>query len=300
MAAMAAVAGSLVIPARSSAAVVGGKLEASFSNGALRMAVPLTMPASDARAAPLFASHVVAHSSMKAARRLSVSAMATEIEAEPAAETEAPAPAAIDGPAKLYVGNLPFNVDSESLAEIFQDFGSVELVEVIHDRETGRSRGFAFVTMTTMKDAQSAIEKLDGSELGGRTMKVNFPLTAPRDGERRAAPERRRTSGAPRSNPSGGSSNKLYVGNLSWGMDDLGLEDLFSEFGKVLEAKVVLDRESGRSRGFGFVTLASSNEVQEAIGGLDGVEVDGRTLRVNVAEQKAPGSRGGFRDRGDR
>ncbi|CAI5982924.1 unnamed protein product [Closterium sp. NIES-64] len=183
---------------------------------------------------------------------------------------------------KIYVGNLPFNVDSESLAEIFQEAGVVELVEVIYDRDSGRSRGFGFVTMSTPEEAQSAIEKFDGSELGGRMLKVNMPV--PRGERERGARNERPRGDRPRFG--GNQGNKLYVGNLSWGMDDMALEDLFAEFGKVLEAKVVLDRDSGRSRGFGFVTLSSDAEVQEAISNLDGADVDGRQLRVNVAAPK--------------
>lgn len=65
-------------------------------------------------------------------------------------------------------------------------------------------------------------------------------------------------------------TNRVYVGNLAWGVDNLALETLFSEQGKVMEAKVVYDRESGRSRGFGFVTYGSANEVNSAIDALNG------------------------------
>ena len=75
--------------------------------------------------------------------------------------------------------------------------------------------------------------------------------------------------------PRGGSSidntNRLYVGNLAWGVDNLTLETLFSEQGKVKEATVVYDRDSGRSRGFGFVTYGSAQEVDNAIRSFDGM-----------------------------
>ncbi|GJP59552.1 hypothetical protein CLOP_g12544 [Closterium sp. NIES-67] len=136
--------------------------------------------------------------------------------------------------------------------------------------------------MSTPEEAQSAIEKFDGSELGGRMLKVNMPV--PRGERERGARNERPRGDRPRFG--GNQGNKIYVGNLSWGMDDGSLEDLFAEFGKVLEAKVVLDRDTGRSRGFGFVTLSSDSEVQEAISNLDGADVDGRQLRVNVAAPK--------------
>lgn len=66
------------------------------------------------------------------------------------------------------------------------------------------------------------------------------------------------------------SSNRVYVGNLSWGVDDLSLRELFSDQGKVVDCKVVYDRDSGRSRGFGFVTFSSAQEVNKAIDSLNG------------------------------
>lgn len=84
----------------------------------------------------------------------------------------------------------------------------------------------------------------------------------------------KRESANPRRGRGGGnwdSGNRVYVGNLSWGVDDLALESLFSEHGRVIEARVVYDRDSGRSRGFGFVTYSSSEEVNSAIESLDGV-----------------------------
>jgi nucleolin len=80
---------------------------------------------------------------------------------------------------------------------------------------------------------------------------------------------------APRGGGGGGSfvdsGNKVYVGNLAWGVDNSTLENLFSEQGRVLDAKVIYDRESGRSRGFGFVTYGSAEEVNKAISNLDGI-----------------------------
>jgi RNA recognition motif-containing protein len=74
---------------------------------------------------------------------------------------------------KLYVGNLPFSVTEAELRELFGRHGSVESVAVITDRETGRPRGFAFVEMAEASAASDAIRALDGTQLGGRAMKVN-------------------------------------------------------------------------------------------------------------------------------
>ncbi|KAJ0113602.1 hypothetical protein Patl1_02883 [Pistacia atlantica] len=100
-------------------------------------------------------------------------------------------------------------------------------------------------------------------------------------------------------------ANRIYVGNLPWQVDDARLEQVFSEYGKVVNARVVSDRETGRSRGFGFVTMSSETEVNDAIAALDGqgggyiqsvntisdkVSLDGRAIRVNVAEERRRGS----------
>ena len=74
---------------------------------------------------------------------------------------------------KLYVGNLPFSVDENELRGVFERYGSVESVAVITDRETGRPRGFAFVEMSEASAADEAIQALDGSDMGGRNLRVN-------------------------------------------------------------------------------------------------------------------------------
>jgi RNA recognition motif-containing protein len=90
-------------------------------------------------------------------------------------------------------------------------------------------------------------------------------------------------------------SNKLFIGGLSWDTTDEGLRNAFSQFGQVVEAKVIMDRDTGRSRGFGFVTLADAGAVQTAIREADGSVLDGRPIRVNAAEDRGGGgsSRGG-------
>ena len=88
-------------------------------------------------------------------------------------------------------------------------------------------------------------------------------------------------------------TKKLFVGNLSWNTDDQGLFDAFAQFGEVMEAKVVTDRDSGRSRGFGFVTFANEEAGEDAMSGLDGTELDGRSIRVSVAQDRRNDRRSG-------
>lgn len=100
-------------------------------------------------------------------------------------------------------------------------------------------------------------------------------------------------------------STKLYVGNLSFDTSSQDLETLFAELGTVQSASVVEDRETGRSRGFGFVEMSSKEEAQSAIASLDGKEVDGRNLKVNEAKPREDrgnggGGRGGYGGGGNR
>ncbi len=97
-------------------------------------------------------------------------------------------------------------------------------------------------------------------------------------------------------------SRKLFVGGLSWGTTDDGLHSAFSQFGEIVEAKVITDRETGRSRGFGFVAFANNEGATRAVSEMDGSELDGRTIKVNEAEDKPARSghrpgRGGGRPR---
>jgi RNA recognition motif-containing protein len=86
---------------------------------------------------------------------------------------------------------------------------------------------------------------------------------------------------------------KIYVGNLPFSMDNNALMELFQQHGEVEEATVVTDRDTGRSRGFGFVTMPDGGEANKAIEAINGQEVDGRDLKVNEARPKKKGGGGG-------
>ena len=86
---------------------------------------------------------------------------------------------------------------------------------------------------------------------------------------------------------------KLYVGNLAYGVTDSQLEQLFAAHGAVQSAQVIMDRDTGRSKGFGFVDMSNSAEADSAITALNGVEKDGRAMTVNEARPKAEGGGGG-------
>ncbi|XP_075482436.1 28 kDa ribonucleoprotein, chloroplastic-like [Primulina tabacum] len=174
--------------------------------------------------------------------------------------------------AKVFVGNLPYDVDSEKLAQIFEQSGVVEISEVIYNRYTDQSRGFGFVTMSTVEEAKKAVEMFHRYEINGRLLTVY-----------KAAPKGSQPERLPRVFEP---TYRIYAGNLPWGLDDERLEEMFSEHGKVISARVVSDRETGRSRGFGFVVMSSESEMNDAIANLDGQNLDGRAIRVNFAEER--------------
>lgn len=94
-------------------------------------------------------------------------------------------------------------------------------------------------------------------------------------------------------------AKKLFVGGLSWDTTDEGLRQAFAPFGEISEAKVITDRDTGRSRGFGFVTFATDEDAKTAISKMDGTSLDGKTIKVNEAQERSPrgGTRGGGRNR---
>jgi cold-inducible RNA-binding protein len=108
--------------------------------------------------------------------------------------------------------------------------------------------------------------------------------------QQRSSPRRRR-KGAVES-----MAKKLFVGGLSWDTTDDGLRQAFASYGEISEAKVITDRDTGRSRGFGFVTFAQDEDANTAMAKMDGTSLDGKNIKVNEAQEKSP--RGGGRPGG--
>ncbi|KAM0885352.1 hypothetical protein ACQ4PT_030429 [Festuca glaucescens] len=177
----------------------------------------------------------------------------------------------------LYVGNLPGRIDNETLKLTFQHAGVVLFSKVIYDRETGQSRGFGYVTMNTVQEAETAVRMYNGSMVYGRPLTVN--ITAPR--------------GSPRVDTARSQSVspfKIFICNLPTQVDRPRLEELFSKHGKVVDARVIYERqgEDWCSRGFGFVTMATEEEMNSAIRALNKQVLEGHALKVEVARDMRP------------
>ncbi len=89
------------------------------------------------------------------------------------------------------------------------------------------------------------------------------------------------------------SPQKIYVGNLSYGTSESVLREFFSDCGEIVEVKLITDRHTGKSKGFGFITFTLQEAVEKAVDEKNGVELDGRTLKVNVAQERDNSGRGG-------
>jgi RNA recognition motif-containing protein len=197
--------------------------------------------------------------------------------------------------AKLFVAGLPDSVTEEVLKQIFEATGGkVVSVSLPKDRTTGRPRGFGFVTMGTPAEAQSARDALDGSMQGGRSISVRpFQAEPPKRGE--GGP----MSSGPRSGPGGGPGGPprggpqapdrtLYVGNLPYDCTQQEVEQLITAVageGQVQRVHLPMDQD-GRKRGFGFVTMASSEGAKTAAEQLKTADMRGRRLVVNIAHPK--------------
>ena len=186
----------------------------------------------------------------------------------------------------IYIHALFIATDEPRLRETFGEFGTVTDVFLPVERNTNRPRGFGFVTLSTRDAAEKAISKMDQAQLDGRTIRVNE--SRPK-GERGAAAG---PGGSGTFNSSGKEEVKLYVGNLSFDTPEAEIRRMFEEYGTVNDCFMPTDRDSGRVRGFAFVTMPST-EAENACNKVNGQEIDGRTLRVNEAQPRGADAGGG-------
>lgn len=200
-----------------------------------------------------------------------------KVRAVVAEETSSSAPSSSDGEEarRLYIGNIPRNLNNDELRNIVEEHGAVEITEVMYDKYSGRSRRFAFVTMKTIEDANAVIEKLNDTEIGGRKIKVNI-TEKPLQGMDRAVTQAEDSQFVE-------SPYKVYVGNLAKTVTNELLKDFFSEKGNVLGAKVQRTPGTSKSSGFGFVCFSSDEEVEAAIEALNNAVLEGQKIRVNKA-----------------
>ncbi len=167
----------------------------------------------------------------------------------------------------MYVGNLSFDATYDEIKDHFEQYGEVQ--DLYIPMRDDRPRGFCFITLATA-DADNAMAELNGVEFLGRPLVVNEPL---KKGE--SLPDR-----GPRKQ-----QFKLYVGNLSFYTTQETLQGVFEEFGEVFDCYLPTDPNTDQPRGFGFISMDQADG-EVAIQELDGLELDGRFIRVNEAQGK--------------
>ncbi|KAG2035370.1 hypothetical protein BDR03DRAFT_1093265 [Suillus americanus] len=196
----------------------------------------------------------------------------------------------------IFVGRLSWNVDNDWLAQEFASCGEVVSAQVQTDRATGKSRGFGYVHFTSADAVEKALQ-MNGKDIDGRA--VNIDKSTPPD--KSAVRENRAKSFGDTQSPV---SSVLFVGNLSFGVNEDQLWEVFGEHGDVKSVRVPTDRESGRPKGFAYVEFSAVEAAQAAHGQLQGYELDGRSLRLDYSQPRdnagggRGGGRGGFGDRG--
>ncbi|XP_036040214.1 polyadenylate-binding protein 1-like [Onychomys torridus] len=174
------------------------------------------------------------------------------------------------GMGNIFIKNLENSIDNKALYDTFSTFGSILSSKVVYN-EHG-SRGFGFVHFETHEAAQKAINTMNGMLLNDRKVFVgHFKSRQKREAELGA-----RALGF----------TNIYVKNLHVDMDEQGLQDLFSQFGKMQSVKVMRD-SNGQSRGFGFVNFEKHEEAQKAVDHMNGKDVNGQQLYVGRAQKRA-------------
>ena len=145
------------------------------------------------------------------------------------------------------------------------------------DRNTGRSRGFGYVTFATAEAVEAAIALNGTKEIDGRTPNLDRSTDTSPNREKRS-----QVFGDARSAP----SNVLFVGNLSWNTVEDTLWDAFSEYGEVSSVRVPTDRESGKPKGYGYIEFSVVDSAQKAIDAMNGTELDGRPIRLDFSQPR--------------
>jgi nucleolin len=199
---------------------------------------------------------------------------------------------------ELFLKNLSWNTDDNKLYEFFGNYGTVENVKVLYDKESGRARGLAFVEFSTRDEAQAAIDDASNLTVDGRTLLATF--SDQKDANK--GPQQQ----GPRGGSYGGGSNTsvsnydgdrhtIFVGNLGFKTTDQSVTNFFKDCGNVVDVRIAKDRDTGKSKGFCHVDFDSANAVEKAKGKA-GQQLDGREVRVDASLPRSGGSGGGQRN----
>ncbi|CAH2248194.1 nucleolin isoform X1 [Pelobates cultripes] len=170
----------------------------------------------------------------------------------------------------LVVNNLAYSATEDSLQEVFEKATSIRIPQ----NNQGRPKGFAFIEFSTVEEAKDAIESLNNTEIEGRTIRLEFSTGGGPQGGGRASAQ----------------TKTLFVKGLS---EDTTEETLKEAFDGSINARIVTDRDTGASKGFGFVDFSSAEDAKAAKDAMEDGEIDGSKVTLDFAKPKGEGQRGG-------
>lgn len=185
---------------------------------------------------------------------------------------------------RLNVKNLSADTTTEELKKCFEPFGTVVAAEVKF-KDDGKSRGFGFVVFSSEDDSKKATAELHDREVAGKKLIVGPAERREDDGKKGKGDGKGSHSRSPSGPFGGGGGFRLNVKNMAWDITAEKLRELFAPFGEVSDAQVKL-KESGKSRGFGFVVLPTEEAAKKAIAEMHDKEVEGKKLNVAPAERR--------------
>jgi len=234
-------------------------------------------------------------------------AEAAEASVSPVVDVAAVDPAALEAAAAdlqartVFVGGISWNLDNEWLKdEVLKGLDVTEGVNGVRIARNpmGKSKGFAFIELASAELAQKLTElslEIDGRE-------PEFRLSSSRAGQPPREPREPREARERPSSPRNPPSNTVWAGNVAWSVTEADLEAEFAQFGSIKRVSLPLDSESGRSRGIAYIEFEAQAAAQKAVEAgfkAAGIELGGRAVRLDFAEEKSRGaSRGGFGGRG--
>merc|ERR1711998_226831 len=184
---------------------------------------------------------------------------------------------------KCFIGNLSWDIDDDACREFFKDCGTIVDIFWVSDRDTGKFKGFGFVTFASKEESAKAVAKA-GMELMGRPLKINYAKPRP-GGDRK-----------PRKSFGGGGTREMsekppgcttvFCGNLSFDIDDDKMRQFASNAGNITNIRWLTDRESGQFKGCGFIDFESTEGVDEFVK-KNGNDLMGRPIRIDYAKSRS-------------
>lgn len=208
-----------------------------------------------------------------------------------------------DDCSELFVRNLPWKADEESISDFFSKFGKVQNVKILYNRDTGKAKGIGFVEFASKDDAQNAIDSGADLELDGRKLEVSFSNQKEERSNDRGGNDR--DSGRDRrrdDSRQNAESNTLFVGNLDFKTSEGTIRDFFDDCGGIVDVRIAKTPE-GKNKGFCHVEFENTDSAVKAMKKA-GENIDGRDIRLDYSSQRQGGgnrersfggSRGGFR-----